>query len=376
MTNIIEAVSRMLTPEIVGKLATASGLDASIGQKAMGAVVPSILAGLVEAVQKPGGARSLAKAVSDQPTDVLSNVLGGMGGPAQIAEKGTSLLSSLLSGGGLGILTSTVSKFLGIGEGSTRTLMGLLTPVILGVLGREQNAAHPGAGGLARMLTEQKDLISTAMPAGLGKLLETSGLGDSIGSVFTPERRTEQVSAAYEQREHSNWTPTEDTAKSGRGNSWAYWVLPLLALGALLWYMLPSGDPRIEPASKVSTTSEPAPKVAVRTADSEPAYLRNAPDNWVSIGNAPNTYVNQEVFSRTGERLGTVKDVLMGPEGRPAAVIVTVGRALGIGDKDIGLRFSALRIEQRDAGPRIIVGVEKETLQTAPIFEWTQAPKQ
>jgi len=69
MTNIIEAVSRMLTPEIVGKLATASGLDASIGQKAMGAVVPSILAGLVEAVQKPGGARSLAKAVSDQPAD-------------------------------------------------------------------------------------------------------------------------------------------------------------------------------------------------------------------------------------------------------------------------------------------------------------------
>ena len=115
MTNIIEAVSRMLTPEIVGKLATASGLDASIGQKAMGAVVPSILAGLVEAVQKPGGARSLAKAVSDQPADVLSNVLGGMGGPAQLAEKGTSLLSSLLSGGGLGILTSTVSKFVGNG---------------------------------------------------------------------------------------------------------------------------------------------------------------------------------------------------------------------------------------------------------------------
>jgi hypothetical protein len=380
MTNIIEAVSRMLTPEIVSKLATASGLDAAVGQKAMGAVVPSILAGLVETVQKPGGARSLAKAVSDQPADVLSNVLGGMGGPAQLAEKGTSLLSSLLSGGGLGILTATVSKFLGIGEGSTRTLMGLLTPVILGVLGREQNAAHPGAGGLARMLTEQKDLISAAMPAGLGKLLETSGLSDSIGSVFTPERRTEQIRAAYDQREQANWTPPEDTAKTGRGNNWAYWVLPLLAIGALLWYALPSGDPRIEPASKVSTKSEPAPKMAtsepVRTVDGEPAYLRNAPDNWVSIGNAPNTYVNQEVFSRTGERLGTVKDVLMGPEGRPAAVIVTVGRALGIGDKDVGLRFSALRIEQRDTGPRIIVGIEKETLQTAPIFEWTQAPKQ
>jgi hypothetical protein len=380
MTDIIAAVSRMLTPDIVGKLATASGLDASTGQKAMGAVVPSILAALVEAAQRPGGARSIAKAVSDQPADVLSNVLGGMGEPAQLAERGTSLLSSLLSGGGLGILTATVSKFLGISEGSTRTLMGLLTPVILSVLGREQNPAHPGAGGLARMLTEQKDLISAAMPAGLGKLLEASGLSDSIGSAFTPERRTEQIRATYDQREQANWTPTEDTAKASQGNSWAYWVLPLLAVGALLWYTLPSGDPRVEPAPKVSTKSEPAPKVAatsepVRTTDGESAYLKNAPDNWVSIGNAPNTYVNQEVFSQTGERLGTVKDVLMGPEGRPAAVIVTVGRALGIGDKDVGLRFSTLRIEQRDAGPRIIVGIEKETLQTAPVFEWTQAPK-
>ena len=133
----------------------------------------------------------------------------------------------------------------------------------------------------------------------------------------------------------------------------------------------PSLVPSLFASVAVAATSEP-----VRTVDGEPAYLRNAPDNWVSIGNAPNTYVNQEVFSRTGESLGTVKDVLMGPEGRPAAVIVTVGRALGIGDKDVGLRFSALRIEQRDAGPRIIVGVEKETLQAAPIFEWTQAPKQ
>jgi hypothetical protein len=66
MTNIIEAVSRMLTPEIVSKLATASGLDAAVGQKAMGAVVPSILAGLVETVQKPGGPDH-CKAVTDQP---------------------------------------------------------------------------------------------------------------------------------------------------------------------------------------------------------------------------------------------------------------------------------------------------------------------
>ena len=64
------------------------------------------------------------------------------------------------------------------------------------------------------------------------------------------------------------------------------------------------------------------------------------------------------------------------PKRLVAPTATVAAKPLGIGDKDVGLRFSALRIEQRDAGPRIIVGVEKETLQTAPMFERTQAPKQ
>ena len=148
MTNIVSAISRFLTPEVVSQMASACGLDGAMAQKAVNAAVPSILSGLVGVAEKPGGARLLAKAVSEQPTDLLGNLVSSLNGSAQMAEKGTGLLSSLLSGGGLGILTSTVSKFLGIGEGSTRTLMGLLGPVILGVLGREQHTGqwpHPHA---------------------------------------------------------------------------------------------------------------------------------------------------------------------------------------------------------------------------------------
>ena len=366
MTNIMSAISRFMTPEVVGQMASACGLDPAMAQKAVNAAVPSVLSGLVDVAEKPGGARMLAKAVSEQPADLLGNIASSFTGSAQMAEKGTGLLSSLLSGGALGILTSTVSKFLGVSEGSTRTLMGLLTPVIMGVLGREQGAAHLGANGLTRMLTEQKDAIAAALPPGLGKMLEASGLHDSIAPV-SPERRAEQVRSAYP-RSESAVEPAAMSASSG-GASWPYWVLPLLAVGALLWFLMP-GDQRTEP-TPTAKAPEPA-KEAAKVATGGPAYLKNKPDNWVSIGGTPNTLVNQDIYNRNGEKIGTIKDLLVGPDGRMAAAIINIGRELGIGDKDVGVPFSSLELERRDSGDRIVITATRETLHAAPAFEAKQ----
>ena len=369
MTNIMSAVSRFLTPEVVGQMASAAGLDASVAQKAMTAAVPSILSTLAEVADKPGGARMLAKAVSEQPADLLGNIASSFTGSAQMAEKGTGLLSSLLGGGGLGILTSTVAKFLGISEGSMRTLMGLLTPVIMGVLGREQGAAHLGANGLTRMLTEQKDAIAAALPPGLGKLLDASGLHDSIAPM-SPERRADQVRGAYPRTGMSDGHPVETAGVSARGASWPYWVLPLLAVAALLWALLPSGDHAIEPTP---TAKAPEPtKEAAKVATGGPAYLKSKPDSWVSIGNTPNTLVNQDIYNRAGEKIGTIKDLLVGPDGRMAAAIINIGRELGIGDKDVGVPYSSLELERRDGGDRIVITATKETLHAAPAFESKQ----
>jgi hypothetical protein len=369
MTNIMSAVSRFLTPEVVGQMASACGLDPAMAQKAASAAVPSILSGLVDVAEKPGGARMLAKAVSEQPSDLLSNIASSFTGSAQTAEKGTGLLSSLLGGGGFGILTATVARFLGISEGSMRTMMGLLTPVIMGVLGREQGASHLGANGLTRMLTEQKDAIAAALPAGLGAMLDASGLRDSIAPV-SPERRADQVRTTYPRSE----PPLEPAGVSARsGASWPYWVLPLLAVAALLWFLMPrdqTGDP-------TPTAKAPEPtREAARVATGGPAYIKSKPDNWASIGNTPNTLVNQDIYNRNGEKIGTIKDLLVGPDGRMAAAIINIGRHLGIGDKDVGVPYSSLELERRDGGDRIVITATRETLNAAPAFEWHPASKQ
>ena len=171
--DLVSAIGRYLTPEVVGKVASASGLSGTVAQSAVTAAVPTILSALVNMVATPGGPKKLADAVASQPGSVLAEIASKSNGSA--LTQGSNLLSSLLGGGVANLLASTGGKFLGIGEGPVKTVMGLLTPVILGVLGNQQRAADLDSNGLARLLSGQKDQIAEAMPSGLSDALKRSG---------------------------------------------------------------------------------------------------------------------------------------------------------------------------------------------------------
>ena len=366
--NIVSTISRFLTPELIGKMASATGLDRSMAHKATAAAVPAILSGLADVAGRPGGARQLANAVAEQPTDLLGSIANSLSGPAQMADKGTSLLSSLLGGGMSGLLASTVGKFLGIGEGPMRSLMGLLKPIIMGVLGREQRSQGLDMNGLARMLTGQKDEIAGAMPAGLSRLLDTSGFHTGAAMSSTADR------PSYEAPRSAGLRMASETQPASRGTSWAYWALPLLALGGLLWFLFPRDERTVEAVPATRTTSLPA-----RSTTDAPAkltYLTTARDDWTSIGTSPNEYTNLEVYNGAGENLGTIRDLLVGPDGKAAAAVINVGRFLGIGDKDIAVPFSALRVERHGDSRRIVVDAMKESVQAAPTFTRRAGVKQ
>src|SRR5262245_33888962 len=95
--DLISAISSFLTPELLGKLATACGLDRALTQTAVSVAVPSILSGLARIAGSPSGAQQLAAAVAEQPSDILGTLARSFGS-AQLAEKGTGALSSLLGG--------------------------------------------------------------------------------------------------------------------------------------------------------------------------------------------------------------------------------------------------------------------------------------
>jgi hypothetical protein len=369
--NLVSAISRVLTPELIGKMASSSGLDRGTTQSAVSAFVPAILSGLSDLAAKPGGARQISDAIAEQPAGILSNLAATLGG-AQSADKGTGLLGSLLGGGVLNTLVSTLSRFVGIGEGSARTLMGLLTPVVLGVLGREQRAQGLEASGLARMLMGQREQISGAMPSGLSDLLSSRVRLHEGVDISRPETRTHETPSYTRQTYQSAprmVTESRETRASA-GPNWPYWLLPLLALGGLLWYLLPGvgTDRTTERTTTEKTTSAPVPtdQRVTPTAPGKLTYLSRPLPDWMPIG----AYHNRDIYNRAGEKIGTIKDLLIGPDGRIHAAVVGVGRFLGIGEKDVAVPLAALQMERRDDGTRFTVDIVKDTLQTAPAFEY------
>jgi hypothetical protein len=342
-SDLVSAVLQFLTPVVIERLGAASGLETATAQKTATVLVPSLLSGLAVLAAKPSGALQLKATVADQ-SDTLESFARKLPGSALQAAMGTSALYSLLGGSPLGMLTSAVSRFTGSREGSVRTLAGLLTPLILRVLAREQRAAGLDAHGLARMLAGQTDQIMEAMPSGLRDLLDASGFYEAIGSsTLSQIRATPRTTARL----------SRSTTTRVRGATRSYWVLPMIVVGGLLWYSLPD---RPQPAESVATSGKLT-------------YFAVVPDDWTSIGGTLNNYVGREIYSRAGENLGTVNDILVGPDGKMAAALINVGRVLGIGHKDVAVSFTALHMEHGATNPRIVIDATKEALQSAPNFK-------
>jgi sporulation protein YlmC with PRC-barrel domain len=371
--NLVSAVSRFLTPEMIGKIASVSGLDRSTTQSAVGACVPAIMNGLAELATKPGGARQIADAIAEQPAGMLSSLAQTLGGASMPAEKGTGLLSSLFGGGVLNTLISTLSRFIGIGEGSTRALLGLLAPVVLGVLGREQRAAGLETGGLARMLMGQKDQIAAAMPVGLSDLL-SSRVRMQEGAEGVREGRSYTEGRTYDAPETGATHRASPTGTSGVRRpvetreesswSWAYWALPLIALGGLLWYLLPGTHTGTDRTATAPTT-QVGPGTTTPTTPGKVTYLTKPAADWTPIA----MFYQQDIHNKAGEKIGTIKDLLVAPDGRIQAAVLSVGRFLGLGDKDVAVPMSFVEIDKRADGNRVTIDVAKETLQSAPAFE-------
>ena len=270
-TNLVSVAMQFLTPDMIAKIASSLGLDRSIAQKAIGGAVPALFAVLTDVASTPNGARQLSNVVTQQQFGSLESLKGVMSGtnPQTLAESGTSLLSGLFGNGVMGTLAQSVGKFAGVGTGSGNSILGMLGPVILGVLGQQQRLGGLDANGLASLLGSQKDHIAASLPSGLNDLLTSAGLFDkaegklssgiadasaTASRIAGTSERTGTAQAAY---------ATANTAKA----SLPYWLLALAVLGGLAWFAFgrPSGD--TVTATAPAATPPPAVTVGAAPAD-------------------------------------------------------------------------------------------------------------
>jgi hypothetical protein len=96
-------------------------------------------------------------------------------------------------------------------------------------------------------------------------------------------------------------------------------------------------------------------------------YLARTP----SGGVLASTYFDKGMHNRAGDKIGSISDLIIAPNGTIAGALVGVGGFLGIGEKEVAVPFSAIEVVRNGNDLRFVVDATKEALKTAPSYEDT-----
>jgi sporulation protein YlmC with PRC-barrel domain len=101
------------------------------------------------------------------------------------------------------------------------------------------------------------------------------------------------------------------------------------------------------------------------TMNTSPAAL-TVPGSAVTVSN----FYKQNVYDQADSKIGEIADVLVDKEGRIAALIVSVGGFLGVGEKDVSVPFNAVKATQKDNKWHLVMNTNKDALKTAPGYRY------
>lgn len=89
-------------------------------------------------------------------------------------------------------------------------------------------------------------------------------------------------------------------------------------------------------------------------------------------GHLASKIIGETVYNGTGDdaqNIGSVNDIVIGPDGQIEAIVVGVGGFLGIGQKNVALEFDLAQIVERDNDEWIVVETSQEALEALPEFD-------
>jgi hypothetical protein len=242
-TNLVSLIMNFLTPDMIGRIASALGLDRNDTSSAVDAGVPALIAALAGVAAKPGGPQKLADAAKQESgmLDKFAGMLGTATQTTSVTDRGSRMLASLLGSRDQTALESAVGKFSGLGSSAGGSILSALAPVVMGAIAQQQGPRGLDGSNIANLLSSQKDNIVDALPSGFGKLLGGTGMLDSLGD--SAKRAAMAGGEATRAAAASVARTIDDTRRSGveavsTSTNWLMWVIPALAIAALLVYLL------------------------------------------------------------------------------------------------------------------------------------------
>jgi outer membrane protein OmpA-like peptidoglycan-associated protein len=217
--NLIELITKEFSGDIVGKIGSFLGEDTSKITKGVGGAVPSILSGLLSKGSTESGASEILNLIKggnfgESALKNIGNALSGGGATNDLIKSGASILSTLF-GDKLGGIENLIASVSGLAKGSASSLLGMVVPFVMSILGKQVSSSGLNAGGLMSLLGSQKGFIEKLAPAGLANVLGLSSLSNLGGATMGM---------------------VDKAAK--RGSSFLKWLILIILAAIILFFLL------------------------------------------------------------------------------------------------------------------------------------------
>ncbi len=302
--NIVDLVKNQLGDEFAGAAAGALGLGAERTRSTIDAAVPAVLAGIVGSSSTRSGRDALGAALDDQDPGLLGRLSTALSGSGQqsLIGSGIEAMSSVLGGGKLAGLARGLGSYAGVDEGSAKSLIGLVAPVVLGVLGRERRSRNLDTDGLISTLQSQKSAIANAMPSGLARALGSTGLLDGFDDV-TQTASAAASGARVQAQGQARRPAAARTAPSQerRGSRWGWIAAAIAGLAIIGWLLTRDADRGVDVDAPQARIDDRAP--AAPPADAGRAGAASMVVGGVDVGRQFTT-----ITERLSETMGEVRD--------------------------------------------------------------------
>ena len=115
-------------------------------------------------------------------------------------------------------------------------------------------------------------------------------------------------------------------------------------------------------AQPQQATSPPAPG----TTTSLPGRDTPAP----TLSGDTRKLIGRSVQNAQNDTIGEIKSVYIGPDGKVASFIVGVGGILGVGEREVRLAWSDLRVS--DNGEKVVLNMTKDELKAKPEYKYSE----
>jgi len=204
MENILDITAVAFQGDAMRRLSSVLHESQNATQRGIETAVPASLAGLAAHAATEQKAEELLGRfrVGDYPhvePGAVTTMVDDPATTARIAQSGQGFLSRIF-GPRLDRVIDALAGQAGLSRASASTLLGLATPVVLDAIGKEAEARHLDARGLARFLADQGRAATSTLPGSLSTVLGARELTGGTGSARTAPAAPKNVGVDIEQR--------------------------------------------------------------------------------------------------------------------------------------------------------------------------------